>query len=582
MYTSWRWCAAVDTDLEAVVAKICNSSSLRRSPRLQRFLRYIVDQTHSGRGESIKEYSIAVAVYDKAASFDPQLDPIVRVEAGRLRSRLLEYYAGPGRDDAIIIELPKGAYLPVVRDQRSSLPRTTPESLAVIPLRRGSDPELSYLVEGMSESLTIRLARAGIHAAPWSCVLGAATDHSDLATIAETLGVKTLLVLSARASDAACDLHAEWLDTTLKTHLWGKRYDRLRDDLLSIEVDIFDEVANKIAPRLLERRVEIDRTPHTTVAPAYQLYLKGRYLWNKRTSDALIRAIRNYRQALDLDPLFALAFAGMADAYLTLGTFLFLPPQQSFPRAKEAAVRALQLDPNLAEALTTLACARAIYDCEWRDADFQFRAAIAMDPQYAVARQWYGFCLCATGNFDAGQQQLRDALVLDPLSPMIETQMAAGFYVERRYEDAIRICERVLDTDPYFWAARLFLGLSHDCLGHAGDAIASLRKASEYSGGTPLALSSLIYSLARAGVKDEVTALLSDLALRASTGYVPAYCFALISCGLGRNAEAIQRLEEAHAERSPAVALWLKGEPRLDPLRQERGFQHLLHSMNLA
>jgi tetratricopeptide (TPR) repeat protein len=336
------------------------------------------------------------------------------------------------------------------------------------------------------------------------------------------------------------------------------------------------------APGLLVQRAESDRKPHTTVAAAYQLYLKGRYLWNKRTSDALIRAIRNYRQALDLDPLFALALAGMADAYLTLGTFLFLPPQESFPRAKEAALRALQIDPNLAEALTTLACARAIYDCEWGDADCQFRAAIAMDPHYAVARQWYGFCLCATGDFDAGQQQLRDALVLDPLSPMIETQMAAGFYVERRYEDAIRICERVLDTDPYFWAARLFLGLCHDCLGHAGDAIASLRKASEYSGGTPLALSSLIYSLARAGAEDEATALLSDLLLRSSTGYVPAYCFALISCGLARNDEAIRRLEEAHAERSPAVALWLKGEPRLDPLRQEPRFQHLLHSMNLA
>jgi tetratricopeptide (TPR) repeat protein len=582
MYTSWPWCAAVDTDVEAVVAKICNSSCLRRSARLQRFLRYIVDQACSGRGESLKEYSIAVAVYDKAPSFDPQLDPIVRVEAGRLRSRLLEYYAGPGRDDAIIIELPKGAYLPVVRDQRSSSPRTAPESVAVIPLRRDSDPELSYLVEGISEALTIRLARAGIHAAPWSFVLGATTDHSDMATTAETLGVKTLLVLSARASDAAFDVHAEWLDPRLKTHLWGKRYNRLRDDLLSIEVDIFDEVAGRIAPTLLVQRVESDRKPHTTVAPAYQLYLKGRYLWNKRTSDALIRAIRNYRQALDLDPLFALAFAGMADSYLTLGTFLFLPPQESFPRAKEAAVRALEIDPNLAEARTTLACARAIYDCEWRDADLHFLAAIAMDPQYAVARQWYGFCLCATGQFDAGQQQLREALALDPLSPMIETQMAAGFYVERHYEDAIHICERVLDTDPYFWAARLFLGLCHDCLGHTADAIASLRKASEYSGGTPLAVSSLIHSLAKAGANDEAGALLSDLVRRETTGYVPAYCFALIACGLGRNHEAIQHLEKAHAERSPAVALWLKGEPRLDPLRSEPRFQQLLQSMNLA
>jgi tetratricopeptide (TPR) repeat protein len=388
--------------------------------------------------------------------------------------------------------MPKGAYLPVIRNQSSAAPTIAPESLAVVPLRRDSDPELSYIVEGISEALTIRLARIGIHVAPWSFVLAAITENSALATTAEMLGVKTLLVLSAKASEAAFDVHAEWLDPGSKTHLWGKQYNRLRDDLLSMEVDIFDEVAGRIAPGLLVQRVENSRKPHTTIALAYQLYLKGRYLWNKRTSDALIRAIRNYRQALDLDPLFALALAGMADAYLTLGTFLFLPPQESFPRAKEAALRALQIDPNLAEALTTLACARAIYDWEWSDANCRFHAAIAMDPHYAVARQWYGFCLCATGDFDAGQQQLRDALALDPLSPMIETQMAAGFYVERRYEQAIRICERVLDTDPYFWSARLFLGLCHDCLGRAGDAIASLRKASEYAGDTPLALSSLI------------------------------------------------------------------------------------------
>jgi tetratricopeptide (TPR) repeat protein len=205
-----------------------------------------------------------------------------------------------------------------------------------------------------------------------------------------------------------------------------------------------------------------------------------------------------------------------------------------------------------------------------------------MDPHYAVARQWYGFCQCAAGKFDAGQQQLRDALVLDPLSPMIETQIAAGFYVERRYHDAIRICERVLDMDPYFWAARLFLGLCHDCLGHSEDAIASLRRASEYSGCTPLAISGLINAMARGGAKQEATVLASNLVLRSATEYVPAYCLALSSCGLARNDEALTYLEKAHAERSPAIALWLKGEPRLDRLRREPRFQRLLQSMNLA
>jgi tetratricopeptide (TPR) repeat protein len=415
-------------------------------------------------------------------------------------------------------------------------------------------------------------------------ILAATASQRDLETTAHILGARTLLVLSATASASAYEVHAEWMDPENRAHLWGKRYERNRNEIAFLEDEIFAEVAEQIVPGLDWERMESgDRMRQIKSGPAYQLYLKGRYLWNKRTPDALVRAIRHYRQALDLEPVFALALAGMADAYLTLGTFLFLAPEDSFLRAKEAATRALEIDQNLGQARATLACARAVYEWEWRkDAARQFQEAIAMEPGYSVARQWYGFCRCAMGDFEAGHMQLRSALALDPLSPMIETQIAAAFYLARHYDEAVRICEKVLDTDPYFWAALFFLGLCQDSMGRGADAITSLRKASEFSGSTPLAIASLSHALARHGIRDEAITLRSNLVLRSSTEYVPAYSSALIACGLERNEEAIGYLEEAYRERSPAAALWLKGEPRLDPLRKEPRFQVLLQNMHLT
>jgi tetratricopeptide (TPR) repeat protein len=271
----------------------------------------------------------------------------------------------------------------------------------------------------------------------------------------------------------------------------------------------------------------------------------------------------------------------MADAYLTLGTFLFLSPRDSLPHARHAAAKALEIDETLGEALTTVACTRAFYDWEWDDAARKFEAATALEPAYAVGRQWYGFCLCATGQFDAGLKQLDEALELDPLSPMIETQIAAAYYVQRRFNEAIHICEKVLRTDPHFWAALLFLGQCHDCMNEYSKAVSELKAASDYSGGACLAVASLGHALGRMGAKGEAEYVLSGLMTKAPREYVPKYCLSLISCGLARHDDAMQYLEDAQLERSPAIALWIRGEPRLDPLRSQPRFHQLLQKMHL-
>lgn len=575
--------AAGPEAIQPYLDKICSSPGFERSHRLQRFLKYTVEWSLANPGAPLKEYAIALAVYDKPPAFDPQADPIIRVEASRLRSRLLEYYAGPGLDDPVVIDFPKGGYSPVVRARTSGHASPAAGSIAVIPLSDSPDPELRYLVDAISEGLTRRLGKiASLRVAPWNMVVRSKEPLKDLAQTARYLNVQTLLMVKLLERAGACDVHAEWIDPERKAHLWGVQYRRRLTEIHGLEDEITLELAPRIAPHLTASQVAEIARRQTIDGRAYQLYLKGRHLWNKRTADALTKAIQYYRGALDLDPGYALAFAGMADCYVTLATFAFVPPADGFPRAKAAAARALELDPSLGEARTVLACIRAVYDWEWTQASREFQDAVSAAPRYPVAAQFYGACLCAMGEFAAGRQLLRTALDLDPLSPMIGTQLGVGYYVERQFEEAIRQFTSVLDLDPHFWAAFHFLGLCYAAAGRPEDAISKLRRAVELSGGVPFALAGLGCVLARSGRQDEAGRLLSQLQSRSAVEYVPPYSLALICCGLERRQEALGYLEQARAERSPSILMWLGVEPLLDPLRTEPGFQRLLQSAGLT
>jgi tetratricopeptide (TPR) repeat protein len=213
---------------------------------------------------------------------------------------------------------------------------------------------------------------------PWSVIRAIAYKHEDPSVLANLLKSETILAIHGRAHASSCDLHAEWFESATRSPLWGRQYQGNREEITAVEEDMFAEVVRRLIPDLSQEFTVTPHQSHTTIPQAYQLYLKGRYLWNRRTPDALIKAIRHYREALDSDPLFALAYAGMADAYLTLGTFLFLSPRDSLPHARHAAAKALEIDETLGEALTTLACTRAFYDWEWDDAARKFEAATAL------------------------------------------------------------------------------------------------------------------------------------------------------------------------------------------------------------
>jgi TolB-like protein len=584
--------------------KICNSSGFRRSDRLQRFLRYIAEQTLQNPAQPLKEYQIGVAVFDKGASFDPQQDPIVRVEASRLRLRLTEYYMGPGHADPIMIEVPKGRYVPSFRTRVSGarspvallIPRSNNQqsagdlhrdqqvhSIAVLPFANAStEGEMEYLSEGITETLTNRLAQISkLRVAPRSRVRVYRNPEADLMQTARELDVEFLLVGRVLLRGDRLRVQAELIDCVRDAQIWGQSYTRRPSCLLAMEDEIAREILTQLRPKFGDAELRRITRHDTDNAAAYQHYLKGRYYWNKRTSEDLTLGIQHFHKALEEDPEYALAHSGLADSYIALGTFGVLSPREIFPLAKASALRALEIDSGLAEAHTSLATACACYDWDWASAEEHFRFAIRIDPAYSIAYHWYGYCLCGYGKLSEGISLLERAQQLDPLSLMIQTQVGSAFYAAREFDRGEAACLAVLAMDSRFWTAHWFLGLIYQQKGLMEQASAVLEHEVELSDSNTLALGSLAHHYGLTGKRRRAVSLLNRLKRQSERKYVNPWCIALAFAGLNDWEETLVWLQRAYQQRSPSLALWLKGDPRLDPLRSDPRFRSLVRSIGL-
>ena len=594
-------------DQEHVIAmldKICSSSGFRRSDRLRRFLRYITEQTLKNPAQPLKEYQVGVAVFDKDQSFDPQQDPIVRVEASRLRLRLTEYYMGPGRPDPIIIEVPKGAYVPSFRTKvpmKLSVPTLVPRpstgrqpagdlhrdqeihSIAVLPFANASpEGETEYLSEGITGTLTNRLAQISkLRVAPRSRVRLYQDPECDLMQTARELDVEFLLVGRVLLRGNRLRVQAELIDCARNAQIWGQSYTRQPSCLLDMEDEIAREILTQLRPKFGDAELRRLTRHDTDNAAAYQHYLKGRYYWNKRTSEDLTLGIQHFHKALEKDPEYALAQSGLADSYIALGSFGVLAPREIFPLAKAAALRALEINTGLAEAHTSLATASACYYWDWPSAEEHFHSALEIDPHYAIAYHWYGYCLCGSGKLHEGISLLERAQQLDPLSLMIQTQVGSAYYAAREFDRGEAACLAVLAMDSRFWTAHWFLGLIYQQKGLTEQASAELQQAVELSDSNTLALGSLAHHYASMGRRKRAVLLLNRLKRQSERKYVNPWCIALAFAGLNDWEETLNWLRRAYQERSPSLALWLKGDPRLDPLRSDPRFHSLVRSIGL-
>jgi tetratricopeptide (TPR) repeat protein len=365
-------------------------------------------------------------------------------------------------------------------------------------------------------------------------------------------------------------INVELVDTLDGSHLWGEQYNRELADIIRLQEEMSREIADNLRLRLTGAEKKRLRKRSTENSDAYQLYLKGRFQWNKRNEESLNRGIAFFRQAIEADPAFASAYCGLADSFITLATNVPLPPREAMPKAKAAATRALEIDDGLAEAWASLAAVKWWYEWDWSGAESAYQRAIKLNPNYATAHDGYAMLLCARGRFDAAIEQVRKAADLDPLSLIIAVHAGWPLYFGRDYEGAIARFDQALELDDEFIPAHGWRGMALGQQQRYGEAIETFRRALDIER-VPILLAMLGHTRAIAGHRADAEQILGLLAEQAAKRYVSPYDLAVIHAGLGDRDAAIAALENAYEDRS-AWMVFVNVDPRLDPLREDPRF----------
>jgi serine/threonine-protein kinase len=472
---------------------------------------------------------------------------------------------------ALVAESPEGS------------PRPSPlRSVAVLPFVNASpDPANEYLSDGITDELIDALVKVeGLRVASRTSVFALKGKPQDVRAIGAILGVSDVLEGTVRKSGDRLRITAQLSSATEGRLLWSQRYDRTLDDVFAIQ----DEIARTIVSTLSATSFAELSGPaprrYTENVAAYGLYLRGRHAWNKRTQEGVAEGIRFFEQAIAADPSYALAYTGLADAYALHVDYRSVPVAEGFEHAKAYARKALDLDDSLAEAHASLAWCRFIYDWDWTDAAREFQRAIALDPRYATAHQWYSFLLTASGRFDEGLVEAHTAQELDPASVSVRRSLGWQYFYARRYDQARYHIQRAIAMNPEAEENYRVLGLALLELGRMDDAERAFREALQSPGAGSYSMAQLAYALARRGKAGEARGIFAALAERATEGYVSPAAFATIHIGLGENGAALDWCERAAEERR-GWAVYFKVNPVVDPLRGEPRFQALVARMGL-
>ncbi|HEY8186956.1 MAG TPA: protein kinase, partial [Pyrinomonadaceae bacterium] len=460
----------------------------------------------------------------------------------------------------------------------SRLPAIT--SVVVLPFANTSgDPEIEYLSDGISESLINSLSQL-----PQLKVIARSSSFrykgkdDDPRDVATALGVEAILTGRVTQRGDSVVISTELMDARDRTQIWGAQYNRKLTDLVSLQGEIAGEIVEKLKLKVSGGEKGLDKH-YTENNEAYQLYLKGRFYWNKRTGDSLKKSIEYFNQAIEKDPSFALAYAGLADCYLVPANPL--PPREKMPKAKAAAMRALELDETLAEAHTSLARVAHVYTWDWPGAEKEFKRALELNPRYATAHQWYGGYLETMGRYDEAMAERKLAQELDPFSLVINFEAGLAFYFARNYDQAIDQFQKTLELDPNFLPAHGSLAAAYEQKGMYDKATAEFKDLTFKGSEWPMGVATLGHIYAVSGKKDEAQAVLNQLKDRSSQEYVPANSIALVYAGLGDKDQAFAWLERAYEERAFAIAQGLKRDPRWDSLRSDPRFADLVRRIGV-
>jgi TolB-like protein/Flp pilus assembly protein TadD/class 3 adenylate cyclase len=451
------------------------------------------------------------------------------------------------------------------------------KSIAVLPFDNLSrDPDNAYFCEGVQDEILTRLAKVS----DLKVVSRTSTQHfksspDNLPQIAKQLGVMYVLEGSVQKSNDQVRVNVQLINALTDAHLWAETYDRKLTDIFAVESDIAKTIADTLQAKLSGSEQHAIALRPTANTEAHQLYLKGRFFWNKRTGNDLKKSIDYFEQAIAADPNYALAYAGIADAYAFLPGYTAGSPRDCYPKAIAAAKKALELDDTLAEAHTTLAIAIWLYDFDFSQAIREFQRAIELNPNYAIAHQQYGnILLTALGRFDEAIAEGRKAVELDPLSLVINSDLGVDHFYARRYDEAIAQLRKTLEMDSGYYFAHVILGQALEMKGGRDAAIAEYQKARALND-DPSVLGLLARFYGLSGNKTEAEKILNQLKELSTQRYVAAYSFALTYLGLGDKEEALRRLEKSYQDRAGADMGYIRVDPFLDPLRGNPRFEAL-------
>jgi eukaryotic-like serine/threonine-protein kinase len=457
------------------------------------------------------------------------------------------------------------------------------DSLAVLPFENlTSDPETEYLSDGITETLIHRLAQLPrLRVMARSTMFRYKGQPIDPQAIGRDLDVRAVLTGRVLQRGDALLIATELVDVADGSQLWGEQYNRQHADIFAVQ----DQIAKEISERLRIRLTGEDRKRltkrHTEITEAYHLYLKGRYYWNKRTQEDIKKGIEYFNQAIEKDPSYALAHSGLADSYYLLASTAYgaFPSKEAFPRAKQAALKALQIDETLAEAHSSLAGVLT-NEWDWVAAEKEYKRSIQLNPAYATAHHFYAFYLAALGRLERALAEIKHAYKLDPLSLIINRDLGLIFYYARQPDRAIEQYQKTLELDPNFTLAHQALGRAYLVKGMHQEALAEIQEAARLSGESVVMSAALAHAYAATGQAAAARKILADLTERSKQSFVSPSSIAVIYAGLGDTENALRWLEQAFEERSVGL-LTLKVHPIFDGLRPDPRFQDLLRRIGL-
>ncbi len=559
------WEQQVRRQLERILASV----SFQQVDRLRRFLSFVVLEAIAGREDELKEYVVGVQVFGKETSFDPRADPVVRVQARRLRARLVRYYAEEGQADEILIELPKGGYSPVFSRREVALPQGRPSLSAAIVHRNSAcvltfadhsaAGDQGYFCKGLREEIVHRLSSLSD--------LQVFTGECPDTGAPRQAGAAITVTGSVRTAGDRIRVTAQLVDGATGCCVWSTTVDGVLGDVFDLQERVASAVADKIGPELVGLASRGRGRPGTVNLAAYNLYLQGRYHLSQRTEESLRKAVELFEKSLAEDAEFGRAHAGLSDAYSLLAHYGVIGPADAWTKVAASAASAVMLDGASAEAYTSLGHAKATQDWDWQGAEQAFRRAMALDPRYATAPHWYSTSvLVPTGRLDEAVSKMLLAQSLDPVSAIIARDVAMMFYYKRDYDSALEHCDSSIELNPHFPPVYLALSYVQEQRNELDEAEAALERAVNLSPRSPRSQGALARLLAVTNRRRQAVKILRDLEALAKERYVNPFEFASIHFSLGHVEESREFLSKAIDDRSFDL-LAIRADPRFEALR---------------